>query len=99
MDTVNTSAAAVLSIATPVRTQAAGGRERMSFAYASLILFTLVYCARPQDWIPGTAGIPFAKITGFLALAGFGLSVAQKPRTILHLPREMVYLVLLFAQL
>ncbi len=71
----------------------------MSLAYAGLLLFILVYCARPSDWIPGAAGIPFGKITGLLALAGFGLSVMLGGRGVLRLPREMLLLVLLFGQL
>jgi O-antigen ligase len=59
----------------------------------------VVYCARPQDWIPGLAVVPLAKITGFLALATLGLSVATTGRGFLHLPREMLYLILLMGQM
>ena len=30
--------------------------------------FFVVYCARPEDWIPGLKYIPLAKITALLAM-------------------------------
>jgi O-antigen ligase len=71
------------------------GERRMSLAYAAVLLFIVVYCVRPNDWIPGAAEFPFAKIVGFFALAAFFLSVGRLGR----LPKEVVYLLLLFGQL
>lgn len=71
----------------------------MSVGYAGLLLFVLVYCARPEDWTPAATAIPFAKITGFMAVAGFLVSVLLERRGVLHLPREMFFLVLLFGQM
>ena len=73
--------------------------ERTSLAYVFLSFFVLIYWARPNWWIPGTAGIPFAKIAGFLAIASFFLWFLFERRGALSLPREMVYLLLLYLQL
>ncbi len=70
--------------------------RRMSLAYAGVLLFVLVYCIRPNDWIPGAARFPFAKIIGFFALASFFLSVGHLRR---RPPKEVIYLLLLFGQL
>ncbi len=78
---------------------APAGTRRLTVSYAALWCFMLVYCSRPNDWIPGAAVIPFAKITGFLALAGFVVGVLLQAGGLLHLPREALYLVLLYVQL
>ena len=36
-------------------------RKPLAGAYVALVLFTLVYYLRPEDWIPGFSGAPFAK--------------------------------------
>ena len=51
--------------------------KQLAEAYVALLLFMVVYCARPEDWIPGLSNVPLAKIAGVLALAAFGLSVSQ----------------------
>ena len=73
-----------------------GSAAPMLFAYVWTFLFLLVYCGRPEDWIPGTAHIPFAKITAAIALVAF---VIQAGQAILRPPREIIYLLLLFGQL
>jgi putative inorganic carbon (hco3(-)) transporter len=71
-------------------------RKLLGGAYASLLLFMVVHCSRPQDWIPGLSVVPLAKIAVLLAL----LSLAFSIRHICYpLPREVVYLILLNAQL
>jgi putative inorganic carbon (HCO3(-)) transporter len=85
--------------AAPTHGSAVARPERMRLAYAGLMLFMVVYCARPEDWIPGVTRIPFAKVAALAALAGLGLSVARQPRVLRQLPRETVYLILLFVQL
>lgn len=96
MGTVNVSASA-----TPVQTaqRTTAGKEPMPLAHAGVLLFMAVYCVRPQDWIPGAAAMPFAKISGFLALASFFVNVLLERRGLLSLPREMIFLILLFGQL
>src|SRR6266849_3849880 len=65
-------------------------------AYVSLLLFMVVYCARPEDWIPGLSVVPLAKITAILALVALMFSLGQIRSS---LPREVVYLILLVGQL
>jgi putative inorganic carbon (HCO3(-)) transporter len=65
-------------------------------AYVSLLLFMVVYCARPEDWIPGLSVVPLAKMSGVLALLALMFSLKQlRP----SLPREVIYLILLVGQL
>ncbi|HTE87587.1 MAG TPA: hypothetical protein VK639_01420 [Terriglobales bacterium] len=74
-------------------------REPLGGAYFCLTLFFLVYCARPEDWIPGLHVIPLAKITGVLALLGFVFSRGRSRRGLQSLPRESLYLLLMIALL
>jgi putative inorganic carbon (HCO3(-)) transporter len=71
-------------------------RIPLAGAYVSLLLFMVVYCARPEDWIPGLSVVPLAKITGILALLTLMFSLKQFRYA---LPREVVYLILLVGQL
>ena len=65
-------------------------------AYVALLLFMFIYCARPEDWIPGLSNAPLAKMTGILALLALVFSL----RHFRHgLPREVIYLALLVGQL
>jgi len=65
-------------------------------AYISLLLFMVVYFARPEDWIPGLSVVPLAKIAGVLALIALMFSFRQIRNS---LPREVIYLILLVGQL
>ena len=71
-------------------------REPLGFAYFGLVLFMVVYFARPEDWIPGLAAVPLAKITGVLIL--FGLVFSFK-NIRWHMPWEVIFLILLVVQL
>ncbi len=73
--------------------------EPLAAAYFWLVLFFVVYCTRPQDWIPGLVNFPLAKITGFFVFAAFAASVAVSRRRVLSMPREIICLVLLLGQL
>ena len=45
-------------------------------AFFWLTGFFIVYCARPEDWIPGLKYLPLAKITAIFAIWGlFTLSL------------------------
>jgi len=77
------SASAVMLENSSVRRQPFGG------AYLSLLLFMLIYCARPEDWIPGVGHLPLAKIIGFVVIVAGIVSVGQSRR---RLPRETLYL-------
>ena len=40
-------------------------RKPLVGAYVALLLFMAIYCARPEDWIPGLSHAPLAKIADF----------------------------------
>jgi putative inorganic carbon (HCO3(-)) transporter len=81
----------------PTSVQQHNSRRRpLVGAYVSLLLFMVVYCARPEDWIPGLSVVPLAKMAGVLALLALMFSLRQlRP----SLPREVIYLILLVGQL
>jgi O-antigen ligase len=64
----------------------------MRGAFFWLSAFYVVYCARPEDWIPGLRYIPLAKISGILALIGLLFSTGRSKRSLHNLPREAFYL-------
>jgi len=65
-------------------------------AYFWLLLFFVVYCARPEDWVPGLSVVPLARIAGVFCGLSFLASIPQLRR---QLPRETVFLALLVFQL
>jgi len=65
-------------------------------AYIALLVFMVIYCSRPEDWIPGLSAIPLEKISGVLALAALLASIWSLRE---RLPREAVYLILLTGQM
>jgi putative inorganic carbon (hco3(-)) transporter len=73
--------------------------DRSWFAYAGLLIFILVYCTEPSNWIPGVGSFPFAKIAAFLAVAGFAAGLFQPRVPGFHVPREVWYLLFLFVQI
>jgi O-Antigen ligase len=50
--------------------------------------FFVVYCGRPEDWIPGLKYLPLAKITAILAMWGLFTSLGKTKRTFKDLPKE-----------
>jgi len=71
-------------------------RKALGFAYFGLVLFMVVYFARPEDWIPGLTAVPLAKITGILIFVALVFSFSNiRWRT----PWEVIFLSLLVAQL
>jgi O-antigen ligase len=56
----------------------------------------IVYFARPEDWIPGLAAVPLAKITGILILVPLVFSFSNIRW---RMPQEVIFLSLLVAQL
>jgi O-antigen ligase len=54
--------------------------------------FYFVYCARPEDWIPGLRYFPVAKITGICALMGLIMAAGKSKRKFKDLPKEAGYL-------
>jgi O-antigen ligase len=61
-------------------------------AFFWLSAFFVVYCARPEDWIPGLKYFPLAKITAILAMWGLFASLGRTKRTFKDLPKEGSYL-------
>jgi hypothetical protein len=94
--TVNNSAAAVevpgtrstFRIADPTRS-----------AFFWLAGFFVVYCARPEDWIPGLRYFPLAKITAILAIWGLFTALGRTKRTMKDLPKEAHLLLIMIGLL
>jgi O-antigen ligase len=57
-------------------------------AFFWLSAFFFVYCARPEDWIPGLKFIPLAKITAILAMLSMFSSLGRTKRTFKDVPLE-----------
>jgi O-antigen ligase len=74
----------------------ADGPQPLAFSYFWLLLFFVVYCARPEDWVPFLFALPLARIAGVFCLVSF---LASIPRLSRNLPRETIYLTLLVVQL
>lgn len=66
-------------------------RESTQGAFFWLAAFYFVYCARPEDWVPGLTYVPLAKISAVFALLGLLLSSGRTRRGIKDLPREAKY--------
>ena len=64
-------------------------------AFFWLSAFFVVYCARPEDWIPGLNYLPLAKITAILAIWGLFNSLGKTKRTMKDLPREATLLLIM----
>jgi len=68
-------------------------------AFFWLCAFYFVYCARPQEIIPGLNHLPVAMITSAFAVLSLTFSLGRAPRRLSDLPREAVYLLLLIGLL
>lgn len=64
-------------------------------AFFWLSMFFVVYCARPEDWIPGLKYLPLAKITALFAIWSFYNSMRMTRRTLKDLPKEATLLLML----
>src|SRR5215471_3556334 len=74
-------------------------KSALAAAFFWLSAFFVVYCARPEDWIPGLRHLPLAKITGGCALIGFLASLNKVKRGFRDLPPESRYLLALMSLL
>lgn len=76
----------------------AGRKSRSTVAYRALVVFSILYYARPEDLIPGLSYVPMVKIAGGIALLGlfFGLS---GQRAVKKLPAEVKTLFVMLAWL
>jgi O-antigen ligase len=84
------------AVSKPLQKPKLSRHKQLAEAYISLLLFMVVYCARPEDWIPGLSNIPLAKIAGILALVAFAFSLGKIRQ---RLPNEVILVILLTAQL
>lgn len=57
-------------------------------AFFWLLGFFVVYCARPEDYIPGLKYLPLAKITAILAMWGLFTALGKTKRTYKDIPKE-----------
>jgi O-antigen ligase len=80
-------------------TSPAKKNEGLNGAFFWLSGFYIVYCLRPEDWIPGVRYIHVAKITGILAILGLLSSLGKTKRGFKDLPREAMYLLAIMALL
>lgn len=69
-----------------------GGKDVFKAAFFWLTAFFFVYCARPEDWIPGLRYLPLGKITGLCALIAFLSSLSKSKKRLSDLPMEARYL-------
>src|SRR5258708_14696972 len=71
-------------------------REPLVAAYVWLLLFMVIYVARPEDWIPGLRAVPLAKIVGILAFIALAFAIAKARQ---RFAPEVICLILLCGQL
>ncbi len=57
-------------------------------AFFWLSAFFVVYCARPEDWIPGLKYLPLAKLTAIPAIWGLFSTWGKTKRSYKNLPKE-----------
>lgn len=76
----------------PLVEEFAPKQDPMRGAFFWLSAFYVVYCGRPEDWIPGLGLVPLAKITSFFALIALLMSMGRAKRSLRDLPREARYL-------
>jgi putative inorganic carbon (hco3(-)) transporter len=65
-------------------------------AFAALVMFMVIYFARPEEWIPGFSTAPLAKIAGILVLLALIFSLRQIRQ---RFPRVAIFVALLVGQL
>ncbi|HLI33432.1 MAG TPA: O-antigen ligase family protein [Terriglobia bacterium] len=83
------------TVATIGKKAAEQQKEPLAGAYFWLLAFFLVYCARPEDYIPGLAHLHLARIVGFFALVAFVMSLGRLKQ---GFPKEIIFLILLLLQ-
>jgi O-antigen ligase len=66
-----------------------------TLAYRALVVFSLLYFARPEDFIPGLQYIPIEKILGGIAILALLFGVSSQ-RRLKRWPTELKLLIVLF---
>jgi O-antigen ligase len=74
-------------------------RRRSSLAYQALVLFSLFYFVRPEDFIPGLNSIPIGKIAGGVALFALIFGVPSSRRHKLTIELKVLLVLLLHMML
>ncbi len=64
--------------------------DQPTLAYRALLTFTILYYARPEDFIPGLHYIPLNKISGGIALIGLFASLGTKDRPQIPMPVKVL---------
>ncbi len=77
---------------TATRSFAGSSQEPSTGAFVWLCAFYVVYCGRPEDWIPGLKYIPLGKISVSFACIGLLLAAGKARRRFRDLPNEANYL-------
>jgi O-antigen ligase/polysaccharide polymerase Wzy-like membrane protein len=68
-------------------------------AFFWLTGFFIVYCARPEDYIPGLKFLPLAKITAVFAIWGLFTAIGRTKRKYKDLPKEATLLLIMIGLL
>jgi O-antigen ligase len=76
-----------------------GRLKQAAVAFFWLSAFYLVYCGRPEDWVPGMDFLPLAKITSAGAVIAFLFTSGKARRKLSELPTESFILLALIAVL
>lgn len=73
---------------TPARRSKYAISDPTKSAFFWLSGFFIVYCARPEDWIPGLKYLPLAKLTAIPAMWGLFASWGRTRRSYKDIPKE-----------
>jgi len=68
-------------------------------AFFWLGAFFVVYCARPEDFVPGLGYVPLSKITAILAMWGLFTTMGRTKRTVKDLPKDATLLLIMIGLL
>jgi len=82
------------SLPTPSRFALIAKPSRSTLAYYALMMFSLIYFARPEDFIPGLSVVPINKIAGGIALFAVIFLVPASRRQRLTLELKILLLLL-----
>jgi O-antigen ligase len=76
------------------RVRAVGNPRKSTVAYNALVVFSLIYYVRPEDFIPGLSAIPIGKISGGITLLALIFGVPARLRHKLTIELKVLLLLL-----
>jgi len=76
------------AVKAPNRWTSFAAPDPTKFGFFWLSAFFVVYCARPEDWIPGLKIIPLAKIAGVITMFALFSNLGRTKRTFKDVPLE-----------